>query len=79
MKTIVVHSFDMGDVDDIEVYAAEPLYKFEISEKGKWVMENALGPPTWYHNPSPNHFYAKIIIKATFTDELATYFNLKWT
>lgn len=79
MKTIVVHSFNMGDVEDVGLYAAEPLYKFEISEKGKWVMDNALEPPTWYHSPSVDCFYTKIVIKATFTDELATYFNLKWT
>lgn len=48
VKTIVVHEFSMGDVDDPDLYAAQPLYEWEKSEIGQWVMKNACDTPTWY-------------------------------
>lgn len=78
MTSLIVHQINMGDVEDPELYAAEPLYKFEISDKGRWVMENALEPPVWFCKPNPNTFYYSIRIEAKFTEEMATYFKLKW-
>lgn len=78
MKTLCVHKFTMGDVEDIELYIADPLYKFEISDKGRWVMENALEQPMWHKMLSSNSFMYTIAITAKFTDEMATYFQLKW-
>ena len=46
-KTVVVHEFTMGDVDDPDLYAAEPLWKWQQSEQGKWVMEHAVETPCW--------------------------------
>ena len=47
-KEVVVHSFSLGDVDDPDLYAAQPLYEWEKSEAGQWVMKNAADTPTWY-------------------------------
>jgi hypothetical protein len=47
-KEVVVHSFSMGDVEDPDLYAAQPLYEWEKSEAGQWVMKNAADTPTWY-------------------------------
>lgn len=78
MKILEVHRFSMGDVDDIEIYIAEPLYKFEISDKGKWVMANALEAPQWQRINDYSTYSFVVIVVAKFTDELATFFNLKW-
>lgn len=78
MKKLIVHKVAMGDVEDPQLYAAEPLYHFEISEKGKWVMEHALETPVWFCRPNPDTYYYSVIIEATFTEEMATYFKLKW-
>jgi hypothetical protein len=48
VKEVVVHSFSMGDVEDPDLYAAQPLYEWEKSEQGQWVMRNAVDTPTWY-------------------------------
>jgi len=40
VRTIVVHEFLMGDVEDPDLYAADPLIKWEQSEIGQWVMKN---------------------------------------
>lgn len=78
MKTIQVHKFNIGDVDDIEIYVAEPLYEFEVSEKGRWVTEHALESPVWHQRMIPDAFYYIISVEAKFTDEMATFFQLKW-
>jgi hypothetical protein len=78
MKKVVVHKVQMGDVEDVELYAAEPLYKFEISDKGRWVMENALQKPVWYCRPDYETFGNKLTVIAELSDENATFFQLKW-
>jgi hypothetical protein len=35
------HSFTMGDVDDIDIYVAEPIWRWQQTEQGKWVMKHA--------------------------------------
>lgn len=42
---IVVHRFRISDVDDPEIYAAEPIWQWQKSEAGKFVMENAIDTP----------------------------------
>ncbi len=48
VKTIVVHEFSMGDVEDPDLYAAQPLHEWEKSEQGQWIMRNACDTPTWH-------------------------------
>lgn len=44
---VVVHRFRMGDVEDPDLYAAQPLWEWQESEAGKFIMENAIEPPIW--------------------------------
>jgi hypothetical protein len=39
---VVVHNFPMGDVEDPDLYAASPLYEWQQSEAGAWVMAHAV-------------------------------------
>jgi hypothetical protein len=55
-REIIVHSFSMGDVEDPDLYAAQPLYQWEHSETGQWVMKNAADTPTW-HRIADLHSY----------------------
>ena len=63
-KEIVVHTFQMGDVEDPDLYAAEPLIKWQESEEGKWVMENAVETPVWHRMADPISFGYKYSITA---------------
>ena len=47
-KTVVVHKFSVGDVEDPDLYAAQPLWDWQESEEGKWVIANCVEPPTWH-------------------------------
>jgi len=48
IREVVVHTFSMGDVEDPDLYAAEPLYQWQNSEQGKWIMEHAIETPCWH-------------------------------
>jgi hypothetical protein len=48
VKTVVVHEFTMGDVEDPDLYAAQPLIEWEKSDLGQWVIKNAYDTPTWH-------------------------------
>lgn len=49
---VVVHRFNVGDCDDPVLYAASPLYHWEKSEAGQFIMEFAEAAPIWHqtHN-----------------------------
>jgi hypothetical protein len=56
------HSFSMGDVDDVDVYVAEPIYKWQQTEQGRWVMENAQDIK-YYSSADPNTFGHRVSIR----------------
>jgi len=63
-KEVVVHSFSLGDVEDPDLYAAHPLWEWEHSETGQWVMKNASDTPTWYRIADPINYGYKYQIRA---------------
>jgi hypothetical protein len=63
-KEIVVHTFTMGDVEDPDLYAAQPLYEWQESEAGKWVMEHAAESPMWHRMADPMSYGYKYSITA---------------
>lgn len=63
-KEIVVHTFTMGDVEDPDLYAAQPLWEWQESELGKWVMTNAVETPVWHRTADPISYGYKYAITA---------------
>lgn len=77
-KEIVVHTFQMGDVDDPDLYAAEPLYQWQQSEQGRWVMSRALETPVWHRMADPQNWGHKYMVTATFQEKHITEFYLRF-
>ena len=71
-KTFEVHRFQIGDVEDPDVYAAQPLWEWQNSALGKWVMENAVDTPEWRLNTSWDYMGYACVITAEFEDEKTT-------
>lgn len=65
-RELIIHEFIMGDVDDPDLYAAEPLNKWEKSDFGQWVMRNAADTPTWHRMADPITYGYKYQIRAKF-------------
>ena len=76
-KTVVVHKFTMGDVEDPDLYAAQPLHEWENSDIGQWVMKNACDTPTWYRIADPVSYGYKYEIHAKFMGPALTEWLLR--
>lgn len=77
-KTIicVAHTFNMGDVEDPDLWASESLYKWEKSDKGQWCMKNSNPTPSWHRIPF--NYGWQYQIKIYLTPKQVTYYKLKF-
>jgi hypothetical protein len=75
---MILHAFTMGDCEDPYLYAAQPIWEWQQTEKGKWVMENVTEPPVFYIQPDPTTFGQRVIIDGTLNPEAETFFRLKY-
>ena len=75
---VVVHHFPMGDVEDPDLYAADPLYKWQQSEAGTWVMAHAVEPPFWVRQPDVSSYGYRYYIVARLREQDQTFWSLKW-
>ena len=73
-----VHEFNMGDVEDPDLYASEPLWQWQDSEAGRWVMEHAVDPPFWHRMVNPYTFGWTYYIIARLEEQDQVYWKLKW-
>lgn len=73
----VVHQFTMGDVEDVEIYMAQPLCEWQQTDHGKWVMKHGKDPQ--YHiNADPISYGYRIVITAHITPKRWTEFCLRF-
>ena len=77
VKEVVVYTFQMGDVEDPDLYAAEPMIEWEKSPAGQWVMTHALDTPEWFRMADPRTFGYQYQIRAKFTGPALTEWLLK--
>ena len=75
---VKVHEFNMGDVEDPDLYAAQPIMDWQNSEAGLWVMENAVDTPFWHRVTNPYNFGWTYYIIARLKEQDQTYWALKW-
>ena len=78
IHTVIVHRFLMGDVDDPDIYAAQPLWEWQESEMGKWVMERAVDTPEWHRHVDPMNYHMQYAIVAKLKGADYTFWQLKW-
>lgn len=75
---VCVHTFRIGDVEDPDIYAGEPLWQWQQSEAGKWVMENAVETPYWISSLDHVTWGHNYKIMARLSEQNQTYFRLKF-
>jgi hypothetical protein len=78
ISDLVVHSFTMGDVEDPDLYAAQPLSEWQNSEMGKWVLKNAVETPFWHRMVDPTTYGHRYHVVARMRTKDQTFFQLKW-
>lgn len=77
LKSCIVHTFKLSDVDDVDIYAAEPIYNWQQTEAGKWTMNNAVDV-YWARHMDVNNYYYQFKIVAQFTEKDFVYWSLKY-
>jgi hypothetical protein len=68
----------MGDVEDPDLYAAQPLWEWQESEAGKFVMEHAVESPYWIRQVDYNSYGHQYKIIARLSEPNQTFFRLKF-
>lgn len=74
----IVHRFIVSTVDDPDVLAGQPIYDWQQTEAGKWVMDNSYDKPSWHRQLDYNTYGYSYQIRAEFTPEQITFFELKF-
>ena len=68
----------MGDVDDVEVYAAQPIHEWLQTEHGKWVQERC-DDLSWHTMVNPAIYGYSVILQGNITDQHATEYHLRFS
>lgn len=75
---VCVHEFATSDFEDPEIYAAGPLWNWQQSESGQWVIEHAVEQPYWVKHIDHNTYAYRFRIIAQLSEQDQTFFKLKW-
>lgn len=75
---VMVHSFTIGDVEDPDLYAGQPLFEWQETEAGQWVMEHAADKPYWVRRMDLNNYGFRYYIFARMSEADQVYWQLKW-
>lgn len=68
----------MADVDDVEIYVAEPIWKWQQTEQGQWVMAHAQDLK-YYTSSDPATFGYQVTIRGELdSGPLLTEYLLRW-
>ena len=78
VRSIIVHSFTMGDVEDPDLYAAQPLIEWENSEIGQWIIDNAVETPSWHRIVDPGSYGYRYEIHAKLQGPVLTEWLLRY-
>ena len=78
ISNIVVHEFSMGDVDDPDLYAAQPISEWQDSAAGQFVMAHAVEKPYWTRRVDQYSYGYQYAIVARMREPDQTFFRLKF-
>ena len=75
---VIVHRFRMGDVEDPDLYAAEPLWEWQHSEMGRWVMNKSVETPVWHRQHDQFNYGYQFAVEAFLKGADYSFWVLKW-
>ena len=77
-RDVCVHEIRMGDVEDPDLYAAQPLIEWQNSEVGKWIMEHSVETPMWHRQVDVANYGHMYAVEAWLKGADHTFWQLKW-
>ena len=79
ISDLLVHRFRLGDVEDPVLYAAAPIWEWQQTEAGKFVMEHAVESPWWVRTVDAATYGFEFAIMARMKESDQTFYKLKYT
>ena len=77
-RKVVLHTFNMGDVEDPMLYASFSIQQWQQTEKGQWCSENCEGEIHFHSLADPISLGYKIALEGEMSEKNYTFFQLKW-
>jgi len=77
-RDVCVHEIRMGDVEDPDLYVAQPIYEWQESDAGKFIMEHAVDKPYWIRQADISSYGHLYRIIARLSEQSETYWKLRW-
>lgn len=75
---ILVHSIRMGDVEDPDLMIADPIWRWQQTAAGKYIMKNSKPEPMWKRSLDEVSYGYRYQIFAYLTPKQITYYKLKF-
>ena len=75
---MILHEFNMGDVEDPYLYAAFPISDWQQTEMGKWVMANVTEQPVFHVTADSDTYGYRVVITGNLNPRAETFFRLKF-
>lgn len=77
-RDVQVHEIRMGDVDDPDLFVADPIWQWQQTEAGKFIMEHAEEQPYWTRMFDYTNYGHRYIIMARLSEQNETFYRLKY-
>jgi hypothetical protein len=77
-RDICVHAFRTADVEDPDIMASEPLWQWQQSNQGQWIMAQAEAKPYWIRAIDHNTYGYQYRIMARLSEQMECFWRLRW-
>lgn len=77
-RDVCVHEIRMGDVDDPDLHVADPIWKWQQTEAGKFIMAHAEEQPYWTRGFDTATYGYQYRIMARLSEQNETFWRLKY-
>jgi hypothetical protein len=77
-RDVCVQEIHLGDVEDPDLWVADPIWKWQQTEAGKFVMEHAVEQPYWHRMFDYTSYGHRYLIMARLSEQNETFWRLKY-
>lgn len=74
----IVCRINVGDMEDPDIFVAEPIINWQNTESGKFIMEKCIEPPVWNRNFTYDYYGYVYSITAKLKRTDYIYWKLKY-
>lgn len=77
-RDVVVHTILVSDSEDPDLAVAAPIWEWQESTAGKFIMENAVDKPYWHSIPDHSSYGHTYHIVARLSEQTEVFWKLKY-